>query len=160
MSFRIREYHPADIDAVLELWEQAKLAGFEPVYGLAEVLASCEKDHAVVAVDGNRVVGAAVGRAAHEQGWIVFFSTLDQFRRQGIGSSLLAALEAGSLRGAALDVFEGEPQLDPRFTTLSNALLQPHHASGTFETRRAMGQLMRDNLTAHFAGKPLLTPVI
>jgi AAA+ superfamily predicted ATPase/GNAT superfamily N-acetyltransferase len=94
MSFRIREYHPADIDAVLELWEQAKLAGFEPVYGLAEVLASCEKDHAVVAVDGNRVVGAAVGRAAHEQGWIVFFSTLDQFRRQGIGSSLLAALEA------------------------------------------------------------------
>jgi hypothetical protein len=48
----------------------------------------------VVAVSGNRVVGIAVGRAAHEQGWIVFFSTLSEYRRQGIGSQLLAALEA------------------------------------------------------------------
>jgi lactate dehydrogenase-like 2-hydroxyacid dehydrogenase len=38
--------------------------------------------------------------------------------------------------------------------------LQPHQGSGTLETRKAMGQLMRDNLTAHFAGKPVLTPVI
>jgi len=94
MSFRIREYHPADTNAVLVLWEQAKSGDIEPVYGLAEVLASCEKDHAVVAVDGNQVVGVAVGRAAHEQGWIVFFATLDEHRRKGIGSSLLAALEA------------------------------------------------------------------
>ena len=43
---------------------------------------------------------------------------------------------------------------------LLSALLQPHHASGTVETRRAMGQLMRENLTAHFAGLPLPTPVI
>ncbi len=74
--------------------------------------------------------------------------------------ALLDALEARSLRGAALDVFEGEPRLNPRFTRLDNVLLQPHHASGTYETRRAMGQLMRDNLTAHFAGWPLPTPVI
>jgi GNAT superfamily N-acetyltransferase len=94
MSFRIRDYHPADTDAVLVLWEQAKSSDIAPVYGLAEVLASCEKDHAVVAVDGNQVVGVAVGRAAHEQGWIVFFATLDEHRRRGIGSSLLAALEA------------------------------------------------------------------
>jgi lactate dehydrogenase-like 2-hydroxyacid dehydrogenase len=38
-------------------------------------------------------------------------------------------------------------------------VLQPHHASGTVETRKAMGQLVRDNLAAHFSGKPLLTPV-
>jgi lactate dehydrogenase-like 2-hydroxyacid dehydrogenase len=38
-------------------------------------------------------------------------------------------------------------------------LLQPHHASGTYETRQAMGKLMRDNLSAHFAGQPLLTAV-
>ena len=42
---------------------------------------------------------------------------------------------------------------------LPNVLLQPHHASGTIETRKAMGKLARDNLTAHFAGDPLLTPV-
>ena len=63
MSFRIREYHPADTDAVLELWDSAKSDGFEPVYGLAEVLASCQKDHAVLAVADGRVVGAAVARA-------------------------------------------------------------------------------------------------
>ena len=94
MSFRIREYHPADTEAVLELWDSAKSEGFDPVYGLAEVLASCQKDHAVLAVADEKIVGAAVARAAHEQGWIVFFSTLPSFRRQGIGSSLLAALEA------------------------------------------------------------------
>ena len=94
MSFRIREYHPADTDAVLELWNTATSDGFEPIYGLAEVLASCQKDHAVLAISDDRVVGAAVARAAHEQGWIVFFNTLPEYRRQGIGSSLLSALEA------------------------------------------------------------------
>ena len=43
---------------------------------------------------------------------------------------------------------------------LNNVVLQPHHASGTFETRQAMGQLVRDNLCAHFAGQPLLKPVV
>jgi len=93
LSFRIREYHPADTESVLELWDSAKSEGFDPVYGLAEVLASCQKDHAVLAVVDEKIVGAAVARAAHEQGWIVFFTTLPSFRRQGIGSSLLAALE-------------------------------------------------------------------
>lgn len=74
--------------------------------------------------------------------------------------ALITALSSGALGSAALDVFEGEPALDPRFLELPNVLLQPHHASGTIETRKAMGQLMRDNLTAHFAGHPLLTPVV
>lgn len=94
MSYLVREYHPADTDSVLELWNRSKTAGFDPVYGLAEVLASCQKDHAVVAVVENRVVGIVVARAAHEQGWIVFFYTFEEFQRQGIGSSLLAAIEA------------------------------------------------------------------
>lgn len=73
--------------------------------------------------------------------------------------ALIAALSSGALGSAALDVFEGEPALDPRFLKLDNVLLQPHHASGTIETRKAMGQLVRDNLTAHFAGRDLLTAV-
>lgn len=73
---------------------------------------------------------------------------------------LLDALESGRLGAAALDVFEGEPALDPRFLSLPNVLLQPHHASGTVETRKAMGQLLRDNLEAHFKGHPLPTPVL
>ena len=74
--------------------------------------------------------------------------------------ALIAALKSGTLGSAALDVFQGEPTLDPRFLDLPNVLLQPHHASGTIETRKAMGKLVRDNLTAHFAGQDLLTPVL
>ena len=72
--------------------------------------------------------------------------------------ALLDALEQGRLGSAALDVFEGEPKLDPRFLALDNVLVQPHHASGTFETRKAMGKLVRDNLIAHFSGDRSLTP--
>lgn len=74
--------------------------------------------------------------------------------------ALLEALESGRLGAAALDVFEGEPKLNPRFLELDNVLLQPHHASGTIETRKAMGKLVRDNLTAHFSSLPLPTPVL
>ena len=74
--------------------------------------------------------------------------------------ALLDALESGAVGGAALDVFKDEPHIDPRFLKLDNVLLQPHHASGTIETRRAMGRLMIDNLKAHFDGRPLPTPVL
>ncbi len=74
--------------------------------------------------------------------------------------ALLDALEDGRLGNAALDVFEGEPTLNPRFVELENVLLQPHHGSATTETRMAMGQLVRDNLESHFAGHGLLTPVL
>ncbi len=73
--------------------------------------------------------------------------------------ALLDALESKAVGAAALDVFEGEPALDPRFLALDNVMVQPHHASGTFETRKAMGKLVFDNLAAHFAGQPLLTQV-
>lgn len=73
--------------------------------------------------------------------------------------ALLDALESKTVGAAALDVFEGEPALNPRFLALDNVMVQPHHASGTYETRKAMGKLVRDNLIAHFAGEPHLTKV-
>ncbi|MDJ0612758.1 MAG: 2-hydroxyacid dehydrogenase [Rhizobiaceae bacterium] len=73
--------------------------------------------------------------------------------------ALLDALENRTIAGAALDVFLKEPNINPRFLKLDNVLLQPHQSSGTVETRKVMGQLQRDNLAAHFAGKPLLTQV-
>jgi len=75
-------------------------------------------------------------------------------------SALLDALETKTLGFAALDVFEGEPDLDPRFLKLDNVLLQPHQASGTVETRKAMAKLVYDNLDAHFAGRDLPTPIV
>jgi lactate dehydrogenase-like 2-hydroxyacid dehydrogenase len=74
-------------------------------------------------------------------------------------AALLDALESGRLGTAGLDVFLNEPHPDPRFTKLANVVLYPHHASGTVETRDKMSQLVLDNLAAHYAGKPLLTPV-
>ena len=74
--------------------------------------------------------------------------------------ALLDALKEKRLGSAALDVFEDEPALNPRFLELDNVMLQPHHASGTYETRKAMGKLMRDNLAAHYAGEKLLAEVI
>lgn len=93
-GWRIREYHADDVDGILRLWEQTLASNAEPVYGLSDVLASCAKDHAVVAVIGDDVVGAAIGRAAHAQGWVVFLATVEAVRGTGIGSSLLAALES------------------------------------------------------------------
>lgn len=74
--------------------------------------------------------------------------------------ALLDALENRRLGGAALDVFVGEPNINPRFLALDNVLLQPHQASATMETRQAMGQLVYDNLVAHFDGQALPTPVL
>jgi lactate dehydrogenase-like 2-hydroxyacid dehydrogenase len=74
--------------------------------------------------------------------------------------ALLDALANKRLKGAGLDVFWNEPDIDVRFKSLDNVVLQPHHASGTIETRKAMGQLVRDNLAAHFSGGTLITPVV
>jgi lactate dehydrogenase-like 2-hydroxyacid dehydrogenase len=73
---------------------------------------------------------------------------------------LVAALQEGRLGGAALDVFENEPNVPAALMTLPNVVLTPHIASATDETRGAMGQLALDNLAAFFAGKPLPTPVV
>ena len=101
------------------------------------------------------LIGAEVLAALGPDGILINISrgsTVDE-------PALLAALEKGGIKGAGLDVFWNEPRIDPRFLKLDNVVLQPHHASGTVETRKAMGQLVRDNLAAHFAGQPLLTPV-
>ena len=73
--------------------------------------------------------------------------------------ALVLALQSGSIRAAGLDVFEGEPALDPGFLTLSNVVLTPHIASSTRATRGAMMQLAADNLLAHAQGRALLTQV-
>tara|TARA_Y100001934_G_scaffold7188_1_gene9697 strand:- start:78622 stop:79569 length:948 start_codon:yes stop_codon:yes gene_type:complete len=74
-------------------------------------------------------------------------------------AALVAALRDRKLAGAALDVFDGEPQVPAELIAMENVVLTPHIASSTHETRRAMGDLVYDNLRAHFAGKPVLTPV-
>ncbi|MBR7634451.1 hydroxypyruvate reductase [Janthinobacterium sp. MP5059B] len=73
--------------------------------------------------------------------------------------ALIAALQDGHLGAAGLDVFADEPRVPAALRALPNVVLTPHVGSLTVETRHAMGQLVVDNLAAHFAGLPLLTPV-
>ncbi len=74
--------------------------------------------------------------------------------------ALVQALVDKRLGGAALDVFADEPRVPIELVNMDNVVLTPHMASGTVETRRAMGTLVIRNLDAHFAGRPLLTPVV
>lgn len=67
--------------------------------------------------------------------------------------ALIEALRKGTIRGAGLDVFEGEPNLDPGFLDLDNVVLLPHLGSATEETRIAMGMRVIDNVLAFFEGR-------
>lgn len=73
--------------------------------------------------------------------------------------AMVDALVDGRLGGAGLDVFAAEPHVPDELLERDNVVLLPHQGSATLETRSAMGQLVLDNLSAHFAGMPLITPI-
>jgi hydroxypyruvate reductase len=73
--------------------------------------------------------------------------------------ALIDALKSGHIAGAALDVFEDEPNVPAELLGFENVVLTPHIASSTHETRKAMSELTFANLQAHFSGTPVLTPV-
>lgn len=104
----------------------------------------------------RHLIGAEVLAALGPRGYLVNVargSLVDE-------AALLAALESRAIAGAALDVFDNEPDIDARFFALDNVMLTPHIASATAETRAAMAQLMLDNLRAWFSTGKALTPVV
>lgn len=123
---------------------------------LALALAS---DYLVVAAPGgpatHHTVNAEVLAALGPQGTLVNIARGSLVEED----ALIAALRDGALGFAALDVFADEPRVPAALRELSNVALTPHVGSLTVETRHAMGQLVVDNLRAHFAGQPLPTPV-
>ena len=74
-------------------------------------------------------------------------------------AALVRALKEGWIAGAGLDVFEEEPKIHPGLTPLPNAVLAPHIASASRDTRLAMATLAVRNCLAVLDGKPPLTPV-
>jgi len=72
---------------------------------------------------------------------------------------LIAALKSGRIAAAGLDVFQGEPKLNPEYVSLKNTFLLPHIGSATIETRTAMGMLALDNVDAVLNGRPAPTLV-
>jgi hydroxypyruvate reductase len=71
--------------------------------------------------------------------------------------ALVAALKAGAIKGAGLDVFAHEPHIPPELMAMDNVVLLPHVGSATRETRQAMGDLCKANLDAYCSGKGVLT---
>jgi lactate dehydrogenase-like 2-hydroxyacid dehydrogenase len=71
-----------------------------------------------------------------------------------VDSDVIAALKSAQLAAAGLDVFEGEPAVNPDYLTLNNVFLLPHLGSATIETRTRMGMICLDNILAVLLGKP------
>ena len=123
------------------------------------VALAAEVDFLMVITPGGAatkgLVNAEVLKALGPQGYLINVargSVVDQ-------TALITALEERAIAGAALDVFEDEPNVPEALRNLDNVVLTPHIASATWQTRHAMAELAFGNLQAHFAGKPLLSPV-
>jgi len=69
-------------------------------------------------------------------------------------AALADAIKNGVIKGAALDVFENEPEVNPLLLTLPNVVLTPHTASATLETRQKMSAIAAENIIAVLSGKP------
>jgi lactate dehydrogenase-like 2-hydroxyacid dehydrogenase len=118
-----------------------------------------ESDFLVVCTPGGaatrHAVDAGVLEALGPQGLLVNIargSVVDE-------AALVDLLTSGRLGGAALDVFEDEPNVPPALGALDNVVMSPHVGSFTVEARQAMRDLAIGNLRAHFTGQAPLTPV-
>ena len=103
----------------------------------------------------EKMINAEVLEALGPQGYLINIargSVVDE-------AALLVALQQKWIAGAALDVFENEPNPNPGFLNIDNVLLTPHIGSATSETRQLMTNLAIDNLEAFYNKKPLLTEV-
>lgn len=103
----------------------------------------------------HRIVNADIFRALGPDGIFINIgrgSTVDE-------AALIAALKDGTIMGAGLDVFADEPRVPPELIALPNACLLPHVGSATVHTRRAMADLVVDNLVSWFTRRKALTPV-
>ena len=103
----------------------------------------------------RKLIDAEVLQALGPEGYLVNVargSVVDE-------SALIEALQKGTIAGAALDVFEKEPQVPEALRALDNVVLVPHIGSATVQTRHAMAARAFANLEAHFAGQPLPSAV-
>lgn len=103
----------------------------------------------------EKLISAPILAALGSEGFLISLargSVVDE-------AALIHALETGGIKGAALDVYNDEPTINPAFFQLPNTVLTPHVGSATRETRRAMLDLTLENLRAVLGGAAPLTPV-
>jgi gluconate 2-dehydrogenase len=116
-------------------------------------------DHLVLVVPYSKEAHHNIGAA--EIARMKPTATLTNIARGGIvdDAALITALREGRIAAAGLDVFEGEPALNPGFLSLKNVVLTPHIASSTVATRLAMAHLAADNLIGYLTEGKARTPL-
>lgn len=139
------------LDSTIEAACQARYVGMDELLERA--------DHLVLVLPYTPQAHHIIG--AQELARMKPTATLVNIGRGGLvdEEALAQALREGRLAAAGLDVFEGEPHVNPVLLDLPNVVLTPHIASATVPTRLAMANLAADNLIAFFDGRGALTPV-
>jgi lactate dehydrogenase-like 2-hydroxyacid dehydrogenase len=118
-----------------------------------------QSDFLLIATPGGAATRHLIGRQAltalGPQGFIVNIARASVIDT----AALVEALQLGRIAGAALDVFDDEPQVPEVLRALDTVVLTPHVGGLSPEASQATVQLVADNLQAFLAGKPVLTPV-
>jgi gluconate 2-dehydrogenase len=150
-GMRVMYHNRSKLDAAVE--QQCKAVYVSKEYLLQHA------DHLVIVVPYSQASHHAIG--ADELAKMKPTATLTNIARGGVvdDAALARALADKRIAAAGLDVFEGEPALNPALLSVPNVVLTPHIASATVATRRAMADLAADNLIAALgfgpnAGKP------
>ena len=149
MEIAYHSRHPASAEVVAEL-EAERLP-------LAELLARADvlSLHCPLTPETHHLIGGAELVAMKPSAVLVNAArgpVVDE-------RALAAALAAGEIAGAGLDVYEHEPQVEPGLLELENVVLAPHLGSATVETRTAMAELAARNAISVLRGAGALTPV-
>ncbi len=150
-DMRLVYHNRSRLDAATEASLQATYLGLD------ELLASV--DHLVLVVPYSPAAHHLIG--AQQLAIMKPSATLVNIGRGGVvdDAALAQALQAGTIAAAGLDVFEGEPRLNPALLACKNVVLTPHIGSASEPTRKAMVKLACDNLISYLTTGRALTPL-
>ena len=112
--------------------------------------------HCAASPDTYQILGTDALAALHDGAYVINTARGDVVDE----AALVAALNAGTIGGAGLDVYQGEPDINPAILAARNTVLLPHLGSATVESRTAMGLKVVENANAFAAGQDLIDPVI
>ncbi|MFC2252696.1 2-hydroxyacid dehydrogenase [Labrys portucalensis] len=131
--------------------EAVSAMGARQLASVEDVLAEADfvSLHCPGGAENRHLINAARLRAMKPSAFLINTARGDVVDQQ----ALVDALESGTIAGAGLDVYDGEPAVPAALLRLENVVLLPHLGSATEETRVAMGMRAVDNLTAFFEGR-------